>query len=114
MTGEDLNNARKQFVRDKADSMLSVVLQKRFFWETQGGYVKPVNYTPETRPRRQDFGGTLVENGAFYLSSRDNILKNKCRISGKISAYEMDEATYLRLTNPLTGQSLNSSLKKGH
>src|SRR5690606_18540046 len=49
---------------------------------------------------RQDFHGTLVENGAFYISSIQQILKEKNRISGKIGIYEMPEYAFLELDEP--------------
>lgn len=78
--------------------MLSVVRQFRFIWkQTEDGYVEPVNYDPLNRPRRQDFDGMLVENGAFYMSSKERILKTKCRISGKIIGYELPEDLYVEI-----------------
>jgi N-acylneuraminate cytidylyltransferase len=31
--------------------------------------IRAVNFDPHCRPKRQDWNGELVENGAFYLSS---------------------------------------------
>ena len=31
--------------------------------------IRAVNFDPHCRPKRQDWNGDLVENGAFYLSS---------------------------------------------
>ena len=48
------------------DSVLSCCKSKRFYWEENG---KALNYDVFNRPRRQDFKGSLVENGAFYINS---------------------------------------------
>lgn len=32
--------------------------------------LKPLNFDPEARPRKQDWSGELVENGMFYFSKR--------------------------------------------
>ena len=81
-----------------ADSLVSVVRQKRFLWETaSNGTVRPVNYNPMNRPRRQDFDGNLVENGAFYICKRENLLDSGSRLSGRIVGYEMPEETYYEL-----------------
>ena len=40
-------------------------------------------------PRRQDKEELFVENGAFYINSRNSILKNKLRYSGNIGIVEM-------------------------
>ena len=87
-----------KYFTNNADSMLSVVVQKRFIWDKDAdGTVKPKNYFLGSRPRRQNFDGFLVENGAFYITNRDNLLKTGLRISGKIFTYEMPEETYHEL-----------------
>jgi N-acylneuraminate cytidylyltransferase len=87
-----------KYFSEKADSLVSVVRQKRFIWEcTDRNSVKPVNYDPFNRPRRQDFQGVLVENGAFYITSKKNLLKTSSRLSGRIVCYEMPEETYFEL-----------------
>ena len=39
--------------------------------------------------RRQNLDGYFVEAGSFYISKKELILKNKCRINGKIGAYTL-------------------------
>lgn len=59
-------------------------------WETVNEiFVKEYHWTKQSRPRRQDMQELIVENGAFYISSRENILKNKLRYSGSIGFIEM-------------------------
>ena len=43
---------------------LSCCKSKRFYWDENG---KSINYDISNRPRRQDFNGSLVENGLFIL-----------------------------------------------
>tara|TARA_R110001592_G_scaffold8379_3_gene45887 strand:- start:2108 stop:2740 length:633 start_codon:yes stop_codon:yes gene_type:complete len=50
---------------------------------------KPYKWDISKRPRRQDKEELFVENGAFYINSRDSILKNKLRYSGDIGIVEM-------------------------
>lgn len=94
---EDFDLAFQLLKRQKADSLLSCTRVKRFFWNEDG---IPINYDFKNRPRRQDFKGNLVENGAFYINIVENILKNKNRLSGKISIYEMPEFTSIELDEP--------------
>lgn len=76
-----------------ADSIFSAVREKQFHWiETENG-VEPINYDYRNRPRRQEFQGILAENGACYINSVENILRDKCRLSGKIITYEMPAKT---------------------
>lgn len=87
-----------QFQESGADSLLSAVRTKRFFWSEEG---KSINYDYRNRPRRQDFAGLMLENGAFYISSVGNILEHGNRLSGKISVFEMPEHTALELDEPI-------------
>ena len=99
LTHEDLEGGFKKF--KEADSVLSVVRQKRFVWEENAdGSVSPVNYDVFNRPRRQEFDGFLVENGAFYITSKKLLLESKNRVSGKIAAYEMSDYTYFEIDEP--------------
>jgi N-acylneuraminate cytidylyltransferase len=91
---EDIDEALKKYREEKVDSMLSCVRVKRFFWEETG---KPLNYDYLTRPRRQDFNGVLMENGAFYINTVGNIKKFKNRLSGRIGIYEMPGYTGIEL-----------------
>ena len=80
-----------------ADSLLTCVRQKRFYWKENGS---PINYDFKNRPRRQDFDGVLMENGAFYINSIQNILADKNRLSGNIAIHEMPEYTAVEIDEP--------------
>ncbi|HSW43969.1 MAG TPA: HAD hydrolase family protein, partial [Phycisphaerae bacterium] len=101
LTSHDVTGAVKKYLSTGADSLLTVVRTKRFIWEEKGALVQPVNYDPFHRPRRQDWDGQLVENGALYMTSRDRLLTTRCRISGRIAGYEMPEETYYELDEPI-------------
>lgn len=89
---KDFDNAFNQLIETKSDSLLTAVLSKRFFWsKNKNNYSQPINYNYENRPRRQDFDGFYMENGAFYINSVKNILEYKNRLSGNITVYEMPE-----------------------
>jgi N-acylneuraminate cytidylyltransferase len=87
---KDFDEALEQLKRENADSLLTCVRTKRFYWNEDG---IPYNYDYKNRPRRQDFDGLFMENGAFYINRIANIKKEKNRLSGKIAIYKMDEFT---------------------
>lgn len=89
-TKEDFELAIEKFTAGKFDSLLSCVRCYRFFWSDDG---EPLNYNYMHRPRRQDFSGQLMENGAIYISKVKNIKQSGNRLSGKIGIYEMKEET---------------------
>ena len=93
---------------EKHDSVLSCCESKRFSWRDG----KPLNYDIYNRPRRQDFEGTLIENGAFYISSVSDIKKTKNRISGDIATYKMPEFTYTEIDEPEDWIVAESLMKK--
>ena len=101
LTGDDLTAALENFDAGDTDAMLSVVRQHRFVWKpNRDGTVTAANYEPSRRPRRQDWDGELVENGAFYITSRNALLESRCRVSGKIAFFEMAESTAVELDEP--------------
>jgi len=96
-SSEDFEKALVDYKSSVNDSVLSCVRQKRFIWNKNG---TPNNYDYKNRPRRQDFDGYLIENGAFYINRVGNILKDKNRLSGKIGIFEMPEYTAIEIDEP--------------
>ncbi len=90
----DFTKALKSMNKEKYDSMLSCCRIKRFIWNEDGS---PINYDFRNRPLRQFFDGLLVENGAFYINSVENIIKDENRLSGKIGIYEMPEYSFTEI-----------------
>src|SRR5690606_21254447 len=93
----DFQNAISYYRQDNADSLLTGVRFKRFLWDKDG---TPKNYDYTNRPRRQDFEGEFMENGAFYINKVSNVLRDKNRLSGKIALYEMPEYTAFEIDEP--------------
>jgi CMP-N-acetylneuraminic acid synthetase len=92
-----LDEALEKFRAEDLDSMLSAVRTTRFFWNEDG---TPINYDPLNRPRRQDFPGTLMENGAFYITKKSILERYECRLGGRIGIYEMPENTSVEIDEP--------------
>ena len=97
LTAADLDRGLAAFRQPGVDSVLSTVRNKRFFWTDAG---EPVNYDYRQRPRRQDFPGWQMENGAFYINSAGNIRRDKNRLSGRIAISEMPDYTAVELDEP--------------
>ena len=97
LKSKHIDKMYKKMLSDNADSALSCVRCKRFFWGKNG---TPLNYDYRNRPRRQDFEGIFMENGACYINKVSNIIKDKNRLSGKISIYEMPEYTATEIDEP--------------
>jgi YrbI family 3-deoxy-D-manno-octulosonate 8-phosphate phosphatase len=95
--GADFLAARELFEARGLDSLLTGVRVKRFFWDDSGS---ALNYQPQSRPRRQDFDGVLMENGAFYFTRRNVLESLGCRLGGKIGLYEMAPETAEEIDEP--------------
>lgn len=98
VTSEDLTGGIDKYLKGKYDSLISVTRKHMFIWDEQ--FNIPLNYNPWERPRRQNWDGVLIENGAFFITSREAFLKSRCRLSGKIGLYEMPEHTLHELDGP--------------
>lgn len=113
LMSEDLEHGFEAFAEDGTDSVLSTVRQKRFHWGNDGnGFAHPTNYDVFHRPRRQEFDGYLVENGAFYITSKADLLKTKNRVSGNIKAVEMNEDTFFEIDEPSDWVIIEALMKK--
>ena len=96
-TKNDINGALQKFLASDKKSLVSVINRHQFIWDTNG---MPQNYNPLQRPRRQDWDGYYIENGAFYISSRDEILKSGCRITPPVEFWEMSQNSLFEIDEP--------------
>lgn len=91
------SEALQIYAKGEYDSIITCVRNFRFFWNEDG---TSMNYDYMNRPRRQNFKGMLMENGAFYINTVKNVLQNGNRLSGKIGIYEMPEYTATEIDEP--------------
>lgn len=113
LQAKDLDRGFESFQSEGTDSVLSVVRQKRFHWANdKNGFAYPTNYDVFHRPRRQEFDGYLVENGAFYICSKTDLLKTRNRVSGNIKAVEMNEDTFFEIDEPSDWVIIEALMKK--
>ena len=101
--------ALQMYAKGDYDSILTCVRNFRFFWNEDG---TSMNYDYMNRPRRQNFSGMLMENGAFYVNTVENILKSGNRLSGKIGIYEMPEYTATEIDEPDDWTILESLMQR--
>ena len=90
----DINAVLDKIEIEKYDSALTVVNSHRFTWNTDG---TSQNYDVFHRPRRQDFEGLLIENGAVYATTKQAFLETKNRVSGKIGLVPMSESSLVEI-----------------
>lgn len=103
------SEALQKYATGEYDSILTCVRNYRFFWNEDGS---SMNYDYMNRPRRQNFSGMLMENGAFYINTVGNILSNGNRLGGKIGIYEMPEYTATEIDEPDDWMILEKLMRK--
>ena len=96
-TAQDINACLQKVTSLAYDSALTVVKTHRFTWSPEG---VAQNYDIFNRPRRQDFEGLLIENGACYVTSYTRFRESKNRISGTIATVLMPEQSLTEIDTP--------------
>lgn len=96
-SAQDFLKAKEKYLEGNLDSLLTGVEFKRFTWTHDGN---PINYDPANRPRRQEFKGQVLENGAFYMTNASLFLENNNRIAGKVGIHLMNEDTAFEIDEP--------------
>lgn len=91
---EDINASIRKIESGKCDSVISFVEEKRFIWDREGN---SINYDYKNRPRRQDFEGLLVENGAIYTTLKQQFQDSGLRIGGRIDHILMPADAYFEV-----------------
>lgn len=106
ITPIDFQKGYETMKRAKADSLVTAVRAHRFLWEVDvgTGCASAKNYDPLKRPRRQDWEGELIENGAFYFTTKEIMERESCRLGGRIALHEMEEHTFTELDSPVDWQ----------
>ena len=74
--------------------LVSGTLQHKFIWDRNGW---PINYNAHKRPRRQEWEGCFVENGAVYIFSRKDFMRSNSRCSPPCTLYEMYGETSIEI-----------------
>jgi CMP-N-acetylneuraminic acid synthetase len=108
-TSSDVTEAIAHLIGAGADSLVSCVRTRRFFWRDDG---TPINYDPSQRPLRQQWAGTLMENGAFYISSVEQLRNGSARLHGKIAIHEMDESAGIELDEQTDWEILEAAFHR--
>lgn len=92
--GYDFDRALTKFFQADYDSMFSGVKFSRFIWDAGS---RPINYDFRNRKRRQDGELFILENGAFYLTRKNILCSERCRLGGRIGFYLMSEESAIEI-----------------
>ena len=84
---QDINKGIDMVATGEYDSVFSV---SRETWIPRWNLdVTPDDWEPKNRPRRQSMPEKYIENGAFYITTKKQLLESGLRYSGNIGVVEM-------------------------
>ncbi len=90
-SNDDIDNAIKKIIEENADSLFSCSKLKDYFlWTKKGDSYCSINYDYKKRKRKQDIKPQFHENGSIYVFRPEILKREKNRLGGKITIYEMD------------------------
>ncbi|MBN1517171.1 HAD hydrolase family protein [Candidatus Sumerlaeota bacterium] len=110
LTSKDLQTGYDKFNQSDIDSVLSVVRQKIYFWKETLEGAQTVNFNIEERSRGHNITDCLMEDKAFYITSREALLRTRCLVSGQIGIVEMNPASCLNIDTPENWAAIENTL----
>tara|TARA_Y100000589_G_scaffold328699_1_gene373413 strand:- start:1000 stop:1665 length:666 start_codon:yes stop_codon:yes gene_type:complete len=105
---DDIISAINLYKKGNFKPLISVCRKHDFIWD-QNGY--PINYDPLARPRRQDWSGNLVENGAIYIFKANQFKKYGSRCTPPCTLYEMNSEKSFEIDTDLDWLVLEEIIK---
>lgn len=97
-SNDDIEKLYSNIHSGQFDSLISCMRMKRFRWTEDG---VSLDYPLNTKPRRQDYMGFLVETGSFYASKIEQILRTEQISSGKIGVIEVGAQAIIDIDEPV-------------
>ena len=81
-----ISEAIDLYFSNKCRPLITGTRSHHFIWSDDG---MSINYNPQKRPRRQDWNGTFIENGAFYIFQKSNFLEYGTRCNPPCTLFTM-------------------------
>jgi YrbI family 3-deoxy-D-manno-octulosonate 8-phosphate phosphatase len=84
----------------QADSLFSACPVHGFIWRHHGNRLESISYDYRSRPRRQDIGEDLTENGSIYVFKPWVLREHNNRLGGKIAVHRMSPLDSFQIDEP--------------
>ncbi len=97
---DDISRAIETLERQGADSLFSACPLHGFVWRRHDARLAALTYDARRRPRRQDIGEDLLENGSIYVFKPWVLRRHDNRLGGKIAVYPMDPLHSFQIDEP--------------
>lgn len=111
---DDIKQAYVKYKNENYDSIVCVTASAGgfkcggFTWDDKGN---SLNYDYKNRKRRQELPTTYLENGAFYIFSREGLKKHQNRLHEKIGYHIMPTVRSFEIDEPEDWEILEILLK---
>ena len=89
--------------------LVSGTREHKFIWSNDG---TPYNYNTSKRPRRQDWEGSFIENGAIYIFRRKDFERFGTRCKEPCTLFEMDQINNIEIDNINEFKTLENKIKQ--
>ncbi len=96
----DIADAIATLDTEHADALFSAAPAHGFVWRRRGADLEALTYDPGRRPRRQDIGEDLLENGSIYVFKPWVLQRFNNRLGGKIAVYPMHPLHSFQIDEP--------------
>lgn len=98
---DEISRALATFHSEGADSLFSASTVHGFVWrQSPDGDLEALTYDPARRPRRQEIGEDLLENGSLYVFKPEILREHGNRLGGRIAVHRMDPLDSFQVDEP--------------
>ena len=97
---DEIEKALATFYDQQADSLFTATEATGFMWRVAADGPRPLNYDPESRPRRQDAPVDVIENGSIYVFKPSVLRRHGSRLGGKIAVHMMRAEDSFQIDEP--------------
>ena len=81
-----ISEAINLYFENQCRPLVTGTRSHHFLWSDNG---VPINYNTQNRPRRQDWNGSFIENGAFYIFQKHHFMEYGTRCMPPCTLYTM-------------------------
>jgi len=92
----DISLSIDKYFSNNCKPLVSGTRQHIFIWNNDG---YSINYDPSKRPRRQEWEGTFIENGAIYIFKVQDFKLHGTRCKAPCTLFEMSQTNAIELDN---------------
>ena len=111
---EDIDRAISLVLSGEYDSVVATTVETWVpRWRKEGDSIVPHEWDPTNRPRRQEMPELLIENGSFYITTREQFLNSGVRYGGNIGYVTLPLERSFQIDTDEELELISKLLRKG-